>query len=1052
MIISALVLIAVVLTTAGVVRVSAIRGDGGYYVDQRLAEERGWYLSSEGLGTWYGRGLGRLGLQQGTHVLPEVFKRLMLGLGMSGESLVQNAGREKRRSGTELNFSTTKHFDVLYALANDAERAKLRALFQRSVEAVLDHIQREFAWCKRGHDGCRNERCDLSFALFFHETNRTGEPFLHCHAVTLGIAARLDGTTGAIDHGPLYRAQRLASVLFDLHLAHGLRQEFGICVVRNGYSFRVPGVPQSLTEFWSSRKREIDAWLKTTGKSKTPKNSEEAARKTRQGKRSWDRTERRARWATEAAAHGINIEAVFRRGLSVGAALAPKVETVRAEEAVKGAASALLGDVDAFTRNELVIKAGLRCLDQGVSVETLLAVIDRALASPLEFNLRAAGTKRGEPVFHYWDPPEPRPAAYVPKPPATETGSSAPQPGNDEVRPELEANSDLVGIPTERDRLTTPGVQMPGGEGAVTPMRPTVPSVGPVGAPKKPPIPEWANEFATIQALAERLLTEPVRAWLLVRKVANALVKTYGHFTCEELTRAAVKLGGWRVSEAQVAIAADRLLAHPVVTGFVQTGERIGVPLFTSRSHQQTEKTFLREAERLANRRGRKVGKRLVDGSAARLLTKGDEFVRAFYGLVHRKSRLGLLDCPSGDGKAKLLHELGRVYEESGFRVRFAAPTGASVEALKRQTGKPASTVHRIIQDASDATLGTVLQWLWSRGPGSLNAKLKAAEGIRKPFDKLTTKDVVVIDDAHLLGTRDGAKLFALARKAGAKVILIGDSARAPGVFAGGGFRHLTERHRSYRVKPVVEIDRVESAAALLLRQGKATGAVKTLEREGRLWRKSSYDEAVKWLLDQYRKHDGHLEPARHLVVTSTNREAATLNKRIQRERKERGLLGIAAVRLPDGTWARSGDRVVFTRSSFRLGVTAGHSGTVVSVNPILKTATVVLDRGGHVSVSVTRFPHLALGYASSVARASELAPARIYALARGGGFFKQSVLALLEQATGRVDLFTTLRNDRLTELLARDGSKTFAVSHRTDPAQQQGRGQAQSPHQEIRL
>lgn len=1049
MFLAALVVLAVFLTAAGVVRVSAIRGDGNYYVNQTLADERGWYLSSEGLGTWYGRGLERLGLKLGAHVLPDVFKRLMLGFGQNGEPLVQNAGakkwnagEKKRRAGTELNFSTSKHFDVLYALANNEERAKLRALFQRSVEAVLDHIQREHAWCKRGHDGKRSERCDLSIALFFHETNRAGEPFLHCHAVVLGVAARLDGTTGAIDHGPLYHVQRLASVLFDLHLVRGLREEFGICALRNGYSFRVPGVPQSLTEFWSSRKRQIDARLKKTGDAKTPKNAEEAAKKTRQEKRSWDRAERRARWATEASTHGIDIGEVLRRGRTVRA-LTPDVEAARAEEAVRGAAEALLRDVDAFTRKELVIKAGVRCLDQGVAVETLLATIDRALADPLGHNLRAAGTKRGEPVFHYWDPPEPKPAAYIPKPPTAEPSTKVPRPGDDEVRPAPKVDN---GHPPERERRPSPGRRT-----HASTARPSAADEGSFGSRAEPSLPEWASEFATIQTLAERLLTEPVRAWLLVRKVANALVATYGHFTLEELTTSAAKQGGRHVSDGQIVLAAGRLLAHPLVTGFVQTGERNGAAVFTSRAHERAELKFLREAGRLAERRGRKVGKRILDGAAVRLLAKGEEFVRALRGLVHPKSRLGLLDCPSGDGRAKLLYELGRVYEESGFRVRFAAPTGASVESLTRQTGKPASTVHRIIQDASTATLWTVLKWLRLRGPGPLGSKLKAAENIRKPFDKLTKKDVVVVDDAHLLGTREGAELFALARRAGAKVILIGDSARAPGVFAGGGFRHLTDRHRTHRVKPEVKLDRAESIAAFLLRHGNAFGAVKTLEREGRLWRETSYDEAAKWLLERYGKNGGLLEPARHLVVTSTNREAAKLNKRIQRERKERGLLGIAAVRLPDGSWARSGDRVVFTRSSFHLGVKTGHSGTVVSVNPILKTATVSLDRGGRVSVSVTRFPHLALGYASSVPRASELAPARIYALARGGGFFKQSVLALLEQATGRVDLFTTLRNDRLTELLTRDGSKTFAVSHRTDLTQQQDPGQAQSLHQELR-
>lgn len=1042
MLLAALVLLAALLVTAaGVVRVSAIRGDGNYYVNQTLADERGWYLSSEGLGTWYGRGLERLGLRQGAHVLPDVFKRLMLGFGQNGEALVQNAG-QKRRSGTELNFSTSKHFDVLYALASDEERAKLRALFKRSVEAVLDHIQREHAWCRRGHDGLRSERCDLSFALFFHETNRAGEPFLHCHAVVVGIAARLDGTTGAIDHGPLYHVQRLASVLFDLHLARGLRTEFGVCVQRNGYSYRVPGVPQSLTEFWSSRKRQINARLWKTGETNTPKAAEGAAKATRPDKREWDRAERRERWAREAAAHGIDIGEVLRRGQPVKV-LPPEVEAARAGEAIREAAEAFLRDADNFTRQELMIKAGLRCLDRGVSVETLLAAVDRALARPLEHNLRGAGTRDGEPVYHYWDPPEPRPVTRVPTPSAGHPASAA--------APTLDADQQgreqgVAGGP-KGDRRHEP----PGAEPLVTPVPRTEAGRGAAGSRTNVSLPEWAAEFATIQALAERLLTEPVRAFLLVRKTANALVDTYGHFTPDELVKAAVKRGGRQVSEAQVTLAAGRLLSHPLVTGFGRTGERDGKPVFTTRAHERAELKFLREADRLARKQGRGVKKRALDGAAVRLLARGEELVRALRGLAHPRSRLGLLDSPSGDRKAKLLFELGQVYEESGFRVRFAAPTGAAVESLSRQTGKPASTVSRIIQDAGVSSHWTVLKWVRLRGPGSLAAKLKAAEGVRRPFDRLTKKDVVVVDDAHLLGTRDGATLLALSRKAGAKLVLVGDRERAPGVFAGGGFRHLTDRHRTYRLKPDVQLDRAESVAAFLLRQGNAFGAVKTLEKAGRVWRETTYDEAAKWLLERFRKDGGLLDPARHLVVTSTNREAGRLNKQIQRERKERGLLGLAAVRLPDGTWARSGDRVVFTRSSFRLGVKTGHAGTVVSVNPILKTATVRCDRGGQVTVSPARFPHLALGYASSVPRASELAPARIYALARGGGFFKQSVLALLEQAADRVDLFTTLRENWLTELFARDGTKTFAVSHRTDLAQRQEQERELSPRPEIR-
>ncbi len=1045
----ALAAVAIVVAAAvGVVRVAAIRGDGNYYVDQAVAEAQGRYLSAEGLGIWHGGGLRRHGLEAGQPVTPGVFKRLMLGFGSAGEPLVQNAGNKRRnagkerRSGTELNLSTSKYFDVLYALGTDAERNRLRALFQSAVQAVLDHIEREYASCGRGHDRKNTEPCGLSIALFFHETNRLGEPFLHCHAVVLGIASRLDGTTGAIDHGPFYHTQRLASVLLDLHIAHGLFREFGIRVARNGYSFRVPGVPNSLTQLWSSRKRQIDAHLKRSGEANEPKAAERAAKKTRGKKRDWDAAERRERWAVQAAAHAINLDEVFRRGRPI-AVPPPSTERQRAEEAVREAAETLLGEVDRFTRAELIIKAGLGCLDRGVSAETLIATIDQALARPLEHNLRGAGTRKGEAAYHFWDPPEPRPVSRVdPLGAAASRPTEGREAAQDAAAPREGTARDPAGqfsAPDPLDgtgRRDTPGREQPAGDGSVK-------------RPGTAPRSEWGRAFGTIQALAERLLTDPVRAWLLVRRVANELVRTHGHFTPLELVEAATRAGRKDVSGGQIARAAELLLKHRTLTGLSRSGERDGAPVYTTRAHERAERKFLREGDRLADRRGRPVGKPRLDRAARSLIGFGEDFVQAVRGLAHPRSRLSLLHCPAGEGKAALLRELGRAYEDAGFRVRRAAPTGPAVEALAGATGKPSATVRAVIRDASPMPLLHLLKRIRLRGRGALASKLEVAERLRRPLDPLTRRDVVLVDGAHLLGTREGAELLALVRRSGAKIVLVGDRDRAPGMLAGGGFRHLIDRHRAYRIGAVADPGRVESVAATCLRAGRPSGAVQALAQADRIWRGKSLAAATDLLLERYVANEALLEPARHHVVTSSNREAARLNRRIQRQRKRHKLLGLAAVRLADGSRVHSGDRVVFTRSRFLLKVKTGHSGTVVSVNPLFQTVSVRLDRGGLVTVPVKRFPHLTLGYASSVPRASELAHSHFYALVRGGGFFKQSVLALLEQGQGRVDVFTTVRNERLSALLARDGTKTLAVCHRDSPSQTRDHENHQ-PHQHV--
>ena len=69
--------------------------------------------------------------------------------------------------------------------------------------------------------------------------------------------------------------------------------------------------------------------------------------------------------------------------------------------------------------------------------------------------------------------------------------------------------------------------------------------------------------------------------------------------------------------------------------------------------------------------------------------------------------------------------------------------------------------------------------------------------------DSLTSRDVLVIDEAGLVGTRQMERVFAHAAQAGAKVVLVGDPEQLQAIEAGAAFRATQERHGGVEIAEV---------------------------------------------------------------------------------------------------------------------------------------------------------------------------------------------------------------------------------------------------------
>ena len=186
----------------------------------------------------------------------------------------------------------------------------IRATVENRLNALANHGRDEFGATRRGQGGYDREQVSLLIAKFIHRQSRSQDPQLHAHCLVLNTARREDGSLGTIDAGPLLQAKKLIGAYFRSALA----SELGIPLEADQkFSFRVPGVPEPLSEHWSSGAQRIEEAAKERGvvggKAKA-----QIALETRRAKDERPLSEMRPEWEKTARAYGFtarDVERIF---------------------------------------------------------------------------------------------------------------------------------------------------------------------------------------------------------------------------------------------------------------------------------------------------------------------------------------------------------------------------------------------------------------------------------------------------------------------------------------------------------------------------------------------------------------------------------------------------------------------------------------------------------------------------------------------------------------------------------------------------------------------
>lgn len=214
-------------------------------------------------GRWHGAGLPELGLTAGAEVdereLEALFAR---GLHPATGAALGRAWRSDAVTGHDLTFSAPKSVSALWALADDATAAQVRAAHTEAVSAALGFLEAHASFSRRGRNGVEQiGSAGYAAALFEHTTSRTGDPQLHTHTLVVNKVRCSDGVWRTIDGYEVFHHKKAAGALYQAALRAELGTRLGMVfgpVSEHGQA-EIAGVPDELLVAWSTRTAAVMA-------------------------------------------------------------------------------------------------------------------------------------------------------------------------------------------------------------------------------------------------------------------------------------------------------------------------------------------------------------------------------------------------------------------------------------------------------------------------------------------------------------------------------------------------------------------------------------------------------------------------------------------------------------------------------------------------------------------------------------------------------------------------------------------------------------------------
>ncbi|MBU0877373.1 MAG: Ti-type conjugative transfer relaxase TraA, partial [Alphaproteobacteria bacterium] len=486
----------------------------------------------------------------------------------------------------------------------------------------------------------------------------------------------------------------------------------------------------------------------------------------------------------------------------------------------------------------------------------------------------------------------------------------------------------------------------------------------------------------------------------------DAITRTQATFTTRDLAMFAHRHSDGKDQFDQV-MAAVRSSPELVALGKDGRGE----DRFTSRDMVETEQRLERATSVLANRNRHTVAERHRDVAMARAAARGmflSPEQRSAFEHITDANGLGVVIGYAGTGKSAMLGVAREAWESDGYQVHGIALSGIAAENLESGSGIASRTIASLEH-----------QWAQDR-------------------ELLTSRDVLVIDEAGMIGTRQMERVIGEAEKRGAKVVLVGDPEQLQAIEAGAAFRATAERHGSVEIAQIRrQREDWQRDATRQLATGRTAEAIEAYDQRGNIHVADTRDQTRSEVVDRWDCDRAVSPDATRIILTHTNDEVRALNLAARERLRAGGELGedVAIRTERGGREFATGDRVMFLKNERGLGVKNGTLGTIETVTR--SRMAVMLDDGRSVTFDVKDYANIDHGYAATVHKAQGVTVDRVHVLATSG-LDRHAAYVALSRHRDSVDLHYG-RDDfadrgKLVRALSRERGKDMASDYTRAP------------------
>lgn len=310
----------------------------------------------------------------------------------------------------------------------------------------------------------------------------------------------------------------------------------------------------------------------------------------------------------------------------------------------------------------------------------------------------------------------------------------------------------------------------------------------------------------------------------------------------------------------------------------------------------------------------------------------------------------------AGTGKSYLLGAAKAAWEQAGYGVTGMSLTKKVADDLQMDSGIHSHTI-----------ANRIINWEHDR-------------------EKLTSKDVVVIDEAGMVCSQQMAAIVQAVSNAKAKLVLVGDWQQLQAIDAGAPFRAITERIGAKELNEILrQGEDWQKESTKNLAHGNVKEALQAYEQHDLIHGFSTKREAIYSMLEKWQETRSNAPEQSQLLLAYTRADVKKLNDAARQMRIDNGELG-AEYRLSTTKGNKEfaiEDKILFLRNEKSLDVSNGTLGTIKSIENNKLTVELGQKHDNRIFTFSTDFyKDITHGYASTIHKNQGTTVDRSYVLA----------------------------------------------------------------------